>query len=187
MRPRTPSPMLATGTKRPKRPTDAPRNSPTPTRSSSKRARGFYIALKGLAGRANMGATAGNTGFFDLRSADETRLSRTGEDLELVLELTALTEGVMVGVECCTAQLDGPAEYVAGRGVDGLNLLPRESIGLACGVDAGGEEHLVYVYVAEPGDDGLVEEHALYGGLASEYAGQILHRERLRKRFGAEA
>ena len=134
-----------------------------------------------------MSTAASNAGFLDLCSANEARLSHTSEDLELVLELAALAEGIVVGVEGRATQLDGPAEYVAGHGVDGSYLLSRESIGLAGGVDAGGEENLVYVYVAEPGDDGLVKEQALYGRFALECTGQILGRERLCERVRAEA
>ena len=118
-----------------------------------------------------MGATSSDTRFFDLRSTDATRLSRPGEDLELVLEFTTLAEGIMVGVECCTAQLDGPPKYLAGCRVDALDVLPRERVSLPHRMDASGEEHLVYIYVAEPGDDGLIKEQPLHGGFAIEYAG----------------
>src|SRR5918997_3958085 len=54
-------------------------------------------------------------------------------------------------------------------------------------MNAGGEEHLVHVDVAQTRDDGLVEEQPLYGGSAFEHVRQILDRERLRKRVGTEA
>jgi hypothetical protein len=56
-----------------------------------------------------VGAATGDAGFLYLRSANEAGLSRAGEDLELVLELAALAEGIVIGVEGRAAQLDGPA------------------------------------------------------------------------------
>ena len=55
------------------------------------------------------------------------------------------------------------------------------------GVYAGGEEYFVHVDVAQSRDDGLVEEQAFDGGFALEDAGQVLDRELLRERVGAEA
>src|SRR5215212_5697424 len=125
-----------------------------------------------------MGAAAGDAELLDLRSADGTGLARMGEDLELVLKLAALAEGVVVRVEGRTPHLDSPIEYVAGRGEDLLYLYRVESVRLAGGMNPGDEEDLIHVDVAETRHDRLVEQQALYGGL-TVFKGfsQILQRE----------
>jgi hypothetical protein len=85
-----------------------------------------------------------------------------------VLVLAGLAEGVVVGVEGGAPEVYGAAEYVAGGGVYLLRLFGGEGVGPAGRVDAGGEEDLVYVDVAEAGDDRLVEEEALYVRLSPE-------------------
>src|SRR4051812_11234194 len=131
-------------------------------------------ALKGLARRADVRTTTSDAGFLDSCPADRAGFSRSGEDLELVLELTALTKRVVVGVKGRAAQLDGSLQYISGRGVDSACLLGGEGGGLTGGVDAGAEEHLIHVDVPEPGDHGLVEEQALYGSFTRERTSQIL-------------
>ncbi len=61
-----------------------------------------------------MRATSGDARLLYLRPAYRTGLARTGEDLEPVLVLARLPEGVVVGVEGRAAQLDGLAQDVAG-------------------------------------------------------------------------
>ena len=55
--------------------------------------------LNGLAGRARVGAPAGDPGLFDGRAAAGAGLAGPGKDLELVLVLAGLAEGVVVGIE----------------------------------------------------------------------------------------
>src|SRR5215216_1757686 len=134
-----------------------------------------------------MGSSAGDARLYDFGTAPWARLARPGADVELVLELAGLAEGVVVGVEGRTALLDGPAQDGAGRGVDVLYLLCGKGAGFARGVDAGGEKDLVYVDVAEAGHDGLVEKQALHARLAAEGGGQVFDREVPGERVGAEA
>src|SRR3712207_1244454 len=92
------------------------------------------------------------------RAAVRAGLARAGKDLQVVLVLAGLAERVVVGVEGGAPELDGPAQDVARRGVDGLYLPGAQGVRLARRVDASGEEHLVHVDVAEARDHRLVEE-----------------------------
>ena len=125
--------------------------------------------------------------FTILCAAPGARLARPGEDFELVLKLAGLPEGVVVGVEGGAAQLDGAMQDVAGCGVDVLYFISGEGVGFSRGMDAGGEEDLVHVDVAEAGHYGLVEKQGLHAGLATQSGGQVLHCEVLGERVGAEA
>ena len=62
-----------------------------------------------------------------------------------------------------------------------------EGVGFARGMDAGGEEDLVHVDVAEARHYGLVEKQGLHAGLATQGGGQVFHCEVLGERVGAEA
>src|SRR3712207_2108724 len=104
--------------------------------------------LQRLARGARIGSPAGDARLGDLRSTARAGLARAIEDLQLVLEPAALAESVVVGVEGRPPQLDGPPQDVAGRCVDGPYLLRAQGVGLARGVNARGEEHLVDVDVA---------------------------------------
>src|SRR5918997_147477 len=105
--------------------------------------------LNGLTSLAGICSAAGDARLGDLGSADRAGLARAGEDLQLMLELAGLAESVVVGVKGRPPQLDGSTQDVAGRGVDGPYLLLTQSIGLAHGVYARGEEYLVDVDIAQ--------------------------------------
>src|ERR687897_1880030 len=143
--------------------------------------------LNGLAGGAGVRTPAGYARLQYLRAAPRTRLARAGEDTQLVLELAGLTERVVVGVEGRPPQLDRPPQDVACRGVDRAYLLRAEGIGLTHGVNAGGEEHLVHVDVAEAGDRRLVEQEPLHRGLSVQGLRQVLGGKVIREWVGAKA
>src|SRR5215210_3793441 len=140
-----------------------------------------------LASWAGVSSPAGYARLYYLRAAIRARLTRTGKDSELVLKLAGLPEGVVVGVEGRAAQLDGAPQDVAGCGVDVAYLLCGEGAAFARGMDAGGEEDLVHVDVAETGHDGLVEEQAFYARLAVQGGGQVFDGDLLGERVGPEA
>ena len=60
---------------------------------------------------------------------------------------------------------DGATQDVAGGGVDVLYFVSGEGVGFSRGMDAGGEEDLVHVDVAEAGHYGLVEKQGLHAAL----------------------
>src|SRR5215211_948315 len=142
--------------------------------------------LQRLAGRADVGSPSGYARLGDLCAADVARLSRAGKDLQLVLELAGLAEGVVVGVECSPALLDGPCKDVADRGVYGPYLLFAQGVRLSRWMNAGCEEDLVGVDVADAGDHRLVEEQSLDGGTALEGCRKVFGREVSGERVGAE-
>ena len=84
-----------------------------------------------------MGSTTGDARLHDSRAAPWARLSHPGKDFELVLIPARLAEGVVVGIEGGTAQVDGVMQDVAGCGVDVLYFIPGEGARFSRGMDAG--------------------------------------------------
>ncbi len=99
-----------------------------------------------------------------------------GAAVNLVLELEEASDAVGVDVvgDGGAAELDGVGEDLLEGGVETGELGAGEAAGVAGGADAGAEEALVGVDVADAVEDGLVEEGGLDGELAAaEELGEV--------------
>ena len=118
-----------------------------------------------------MGAAASNDDALDGGFADTAGFAGAGVDVVVELEKAGYAFGVYVIGDGGAAQLDGVFEDFDECGAEAGELVAGESSGVARGADAGVEEGLVGVDVADAVEEGLVEQRGLDGGLAGAEEG----------------
>jgi len=114
-----------------------------------------------LTPRAEVGAAASEGDAADGRGADEAGLAGAPVDAVLELEEAARTIGIDVVGDGGAAEPDGVAEDLDERGAQAGQLGAGETGGLASGAEAGAEERLVGVDVADAVEERLIEQRGL--------------------------
>ncbi len=120
-----------------------------------------------LAFGAEMGATASQQGAADGGGAFAAGLAGSEVDAVLKLEKAFNSVGVDVIGDRGAAELDGMEEDLFEGDAEGLEARGSDAPGAEGGADAGGEERLIGVDVADAGEKRLVEQCGLDGELAA--------------------
>src|SRR5205814_6873940 len=116
-----------------------------------------------LAAGAGARRRAGEAGAPARGAARPARLAGPAVDGEIILEPAAQPRPADVVADGRAAVLDGPGEYRLDRVAEPVGLGERQRLALAPRVQLCQEARLVGVDVADPGDDGLVEQDGLEG------------------------
>src|SRR3954452_1343788 len=141
----------------------------------------------GLASLADVGPAPGGAQLADRAAAAHARLTLAQVDEEAVLERPAHPSGVAEVVDGRALRRDAELERLDHRVAQGARLLAREAVRAAQRVDAGAEQRLVGVDVADAGDPLLVEQHRLDRRAAADgQRVQVLAGEAGRERLDAQ-
>ena len=119
-----------------------------------------------MASGAEVGASAAYDYSLNGGFADTAWLAGAGVDVVVELEEAGYTFGIYVIGDGGAAEFDGMFEDFDEGGAEAGELGAGESAGVAEGSDAGVEESLVGIDVADAVEEGLVEQRGLDGGLA---------------------
>ena len=113
-----------------------------------------------------MGAAATDDDAFDWRAADAAGLA--GARVDVVVELEEASDAVCVYIigDRRAAKLNSFGQDLDECGAESGEFCASETTGVAGGADAGVEECLVGVDVADAVEQGLVEQRGLDGGFA---------------------
>lgn len=118
-----------------------------------------------------MGAAAGDEDAADGGSTSAAGEAGTLVDAMLHLEEAGLASGIDVIGDRGSAQTNGVLEDLAECETEALEFSAGEAARHAAGVDAGAEEALVGIDVADAGEEGLIEKGGLDRGPAAAEKG----------------